>query len=778
MKIKEFSIRRYGPLPDTGRVTLGDFSLFFGKNEDGKTLTIDGVVKMLLRTGRRLFERLDRVDEDPEGYLIVEDDEGREVKLPEKGDLTDITDLTPEECRNIFIVRNSDLSIALETGFYRNVTDRLTGLRTEEILSIKRQLQELGKITRADSTASLRDWAGEKLKTRVRSAEGLIEDIKALNRKIKEEDFDKLEEELVKIGENASETSHKIETYEDARKREKYGQGNAAYEALRSARKNLEELEVYTSEDERLWADCERDIKSWTQDIEGLQKELDTKKGELSQKANELDNKKLAFQAVNERKKRVDDEIRLEIKNYEMKSGELALKEAKGRFFTVAAIISAVLLSISVFGIILRPSLLPYSLFAFFLVSTGVFATLRFSLLREEAWLAGMFERIKLSASRFDLGAESIGEILSNIQGFEEEYSQRQTELEQIGTEASLLEREIAKLRETDIPSVEKKNTEAKEKITDVMSKVGVTSIQEYHRKLELKLGYERSAEMQLGILQSHFGSKGDTLEENLPYWLEEINALKAFENKAKDVEYDEKAVSQLKAEQAMLLTKEQEFEGKMAGFYDQLREIERKANEILKLEDDYLHCNTSVDMKAIRDKLSDFIAEVEDKKDNALEAISIFESLQREEEEKISTLFGKDSSISKYFYEIAGGIYEEVEFVLDDVKKVQVRLQDGNTMDADKLSGGAYDQLYLSIRLALGEKLLKGSKGFFIMDDPFIKADKERLQKQIDILKRVSELGWQIVYFTAKDEVRDVLKQDIESGKVGYVEVQGIFPQ
>ncbi|MBA7705469.1 hypothetical protein ES703_114299 [subsurface metagenome] len=410
---------------------------------------------------------------------------------------------------------------------------------------------------------------------------------------------------------------------------------------------------------------------------------MDTKKGELSQKANELDNKKLAFQAVNERKKRVDDEIRLEIKNYEMKSGELALKEAKGRFFTVAAIISAVLLSISVFGIILRPSLLPYSLFAFFLVSTGVFATLRFSLLREKAWLAGMFERIKLSASRFDLGAESIGEILSNIQGFEEEYSQRQTELEQIGTEASLLEREIAKLRETDIPSVEKKNTEAKEKITDVMSKVGVTSIQEYHRKLELKLGYERSAETQLGILQSHFGSKGDTLEENLPYWLEEINALKAFENKAKDVEYDEKAVSQLKAEQAMLLTKEQEFEGKMAGFYDQLREIERKANEILKLEDDYLHCNTSVDMKAIRDKLSDFIAEVEDKKDNALEAISIFESLQREEEEKISTLFGKDSSISKYFYEIAGGIYEEVEFVLDDVKKVQVRLQDGYHLGA-----------------------------------------------------------------------------------------------
>jgi uncharacterized protein YhaN len=181
--------------------------------------------------------------------------------------------------------------------------------------------------------------------------------------------------------------------------------------------------------------------------------------------------------------------------------------------------------------------------------------------------------------------------------------------------------------------------------------------------------------------------------------------------------------------------------------------------------------------MKAIKTKLTDFIDEIENKKDNALEAIRIFEELQREEEEKISILFGEDSPISQHFREITGGIYQDVEFVLDDVKEVQVRLQDGSTLAADKLSGGAYDQLYLSIRLALGEKLLKGSKGFFILDDPFIKADKGRLQRQIDILKRVSESGWQIIYFTAKDEIRNILKQDIENGKIGYMELEGIFP-
>jgi len=235
MRINEFSIRRYGPLPDTGRVLLGNFSLLFGKNEDGKTLTIDALVKLLLRRGRVLFERIKRVDEEPEGYLVMEDDEGKEVKLPEKGDLMDIMDLTPQECRNIFIIRNSDLSIASEAEFYRNVTDRLTGLRTGEILSVRSQLQELGKLTRADGTASLRDWAGEKLKTKTRRANRLIEDIAELDKKVKEEELDRLEEALLKIREKASEIRRKIKTLEEARKREKYEEGDRAYQALISA---------------------------------------------------------------------------------------------------------------------------------------------------------------------------------------------------------------------------------------------------------------------------------------------------------------------------------------------------------------------------------------------------------------------------------------------------------------------------------------------------------------------------------------------------------------
>jgi uncharacterized protein YhaN len=111
MRIKEFFVKRYGPLRDKGYFLADSFNLLFGKNEEGKTLTIDALVKLLFGKHIKDFERIDRVEETPEGYLVVEDDHGQEVKLPEKGILTDLAHLTASECRNLFVIRNSDLSI-------------------------------------------------------------------------------------------------------------------------------------------------------------------------------------------------------------------------------------------------------------------------------------------------------------------------------------------------------------------------------------------------------------------------------------------------------------------------------------------------------------------------------------------------------------------------------------------------------------------------------------------------------------------------------------------
>ncbi|HMA76250.1 MAG TPA: hypothetical protein VKO43_02965, partial [Candidatus Krumholzibacteriaceae bacterium] len=73
-------------------------------------------------------------------------------------------------------------------------------------------------------------------------------------------------------------------------------------------------------------------------------------------------------------------------------------------------------------------------------------------------------------------------------------------------------------------------------------------------------------------------------------------------------------------------------------------------------------------------------------------------------------------------------------------------------------------------------EKVLKDKKGFFIMDDPFIKADPDRLQRQMETLKNIVLRGWQIIYFSSKGEVKNVLEKDIRKGAVEYFEIKSIF--
>jgi len=762
---------RYGPLPNTGRISLHNFNLFFGRNEDGKTLTIDALVKLLLQRNIKDFERINRVEESPEGYVIVEDDKGKEVKLPEKGNLTRVVDLTPSECRNIFIIRNSDLSIAREGEFYTTVTDRLTGLRTEVLSKIKEILRENGKIT---PSGMFRDIKDEKLKTRIEEAENLIEEIDTRFEEIERENFDELEEEYVRYREEINGVRQQIESLEDARKREKYEKGKEALTKFKDALEKFKDLEIYNEDNEQLWRDCERDIQTYNGEKEKLLTELKRNEKEFKEISEKLSKKEVFFQVLDERKKKLDDEVKQELRNYERKRGGLALQEGKSKFFTSVGIISAVLLGLSLLGVLVSPSLLFYILAVLFSISTVISGIFKFQFVRDKAWLAEVFERIKLTTSKFELGAENIEGILSNIQKFDEEYRKNADEIQAIKRRKEKLEDKIKELQGKTIPSKEKKIEDAQEKINEIRRKSGEESFQEYTQKLKLKQGYEKSIGEQGGILRNIFEGKSKALEDNISFWNEEIGNLEKYTDKAKNIKYNENITSELKDKEQSLKGELGKIEDIMSSFKKKMEDVERSANEISRLEE-YLYCKTSVDLVAIKDKLEGFINENESNKDNVLGVMGIFEEIEKEEKEKVSELFDKDSSISRYFNEITSGLYEDVSFN-QKIGEIEVKRKDGAILEAEKLSGGAYDQLYLSIRLALGEKLLKGKKGFFIMDDPFVKADPDRLQRQIEMLKRISEWGWQIIYFSAKGEIKDVLKENIDDGAINYVEVQGVL--
>ncbi len=106
----------------------------------------------------------------------------------------------------------------------------------------------------------------------------------------------------------------------------------------------------------------------------------------------------------------------------------------------------------------------------------------------------------------------------------------------------------------------------------------------------------------------------------------------------------------------------------------------------------------------------------------------------------------------------------------------IKVKRYDGEEINVENLSGGTYDQLYFCIRIALGEKILYEHPGFFILDDPFIKSDPMRLNNQINMLRKISDYGWQILYFSSKKEIKEAFSEDIKFGNINYIELEDLF--
>jgi len=771
MKIDEFKITRYGPLPDSGRIELQSFNLFFGENEDGKTLAIDALVKLMFGQNIKDFERIDRVEESPEGYVVIRDDKNKEIKIPEKGTFTKITNLTPSECRNVFIIRNSDLQVSSPEGeFYTTVANRLVGLRTDELSRIEESLREIGKIT---PNGSFEEGKDQKLKSRIKKAGKLVEKIQELTEKMKDEDFDKLEREELERGEEIEQVKHETENLENARKREKYEKGKRALERYNEDSASLCDLERYEEEDEQLWRDCTRESETHRKQKEEFVKELEENQKDLTEETVKLAAKRRDFGVLQEVKKKLDDEVRLELRNYETKSSELALQKSRNNFLTTVEVVSTALLFVSLIGVVFSSSLMFYVLVAASSLLTVISWTSKFQYVRNKARLSALFEKIRLSTSKHDLGAETAEQILSKIQKFDEEYAVESGELQEIERRTENFDSKIGELQNEKIPKLETKIDDVSEKIGEIRRKSGEESLPAYMKKLRQKEARQKSMGEQERILENLLESKSKKSEENSPFWAREISELEEYRGKAKDTKYKEATRSALKEKQRVLEAAQEEAIRKMSSAQERLAEKERETNEILRSEE-YLCCKTYIDLEALKNALQRFVDENESNRDNVLQAIRIFDEIRNEEKNKVSDLFGDTSSISEYFKEITDGLYNAVYFKAD-TGEIRVKRRDGVMLEAEKLSGGAYDQLYLSIRLALGERLLKGNKAFFIMDDPFIKADKKRLQNQMNILKRISNSGWQILYFTAKDEIKDALKEDLANKSINYIATRSI---
>lgn len=772
MKIKEFSIIEYGPLPDRGRLNLTDFNLFYGKNESGKTLTIDALIKLLAGKNLEQFESINRVDEKPEGYIIITDENNKDIKIKYKKTIENLIDISSNEFFNLFIIRDSDLSFHKESDFYNNITDHLLGLRINDIKRINDNLRDIGKLT---PTGKFRNRGEEKLDERITEARECISMVDIIYEKIDEEHYDELEAEVLNKKDEIENLEKDIKNYEDARKREIYEKGFAAFNILRDNNKKIGDLEVYNEKDKQMWRDTENKLKIHSEEKDEIFSKLHINKEVLVNKINEFKNCELEFRIPYKNHNYYEEDIKPEIITYEIKKGDLAGKAEKSKFYTLIWITFTVLFGIFLLGGIIGSNDFAYILAFLFAGVMAIFIIYNLQYIREKAWLDGFIERIKLKLTKLGLEGGNFKEIVINIQKFEEKYTLAKEELDDLKSSLEKIREKIKNLKNEQLPERIKKLENDEKIINNIKRDSKVDSIQEYDENLNLKVQYEKIIENQKAILKNLFSFINEIDEKNILHWDNEIKKFELYKEKGKGLEYNEDTISSLKEKKIKLEEQLTEKTSMMEQVKKELMEIERKANLIIQYKDDYLHCNTSNDLENIKKRLISFLDENSSRRELILEIIEIFGEIEDKEKEKISKLLSKKSSLPEYFNEITEGIYEDVIFEMD-TGKIKVKRKDGELFEVEQLSGGTYDQLYFAIRVALGEQLLKDKTGFFLLDDPFIKADSERLDKQINLLKKLTELGWQILYFTSKTEILDKLREDINNENINYIQLESLL--
>ncbi|KKN17089.1 hypothetical protein LCGC14_0969440 [marine sediment metagenome] len=43
-------------------------------------------------------------------------------------------------------------------------------------------------------------------------------------------------------------------------------------------------------------------------------------------------------------------------------------------------------------------------------------------------------------------------------------------------------------------------------------------------------------------------------------------------------------------------------------------------------------------------------------------------------------------------------------------------------------------------------------------------------------MLKKICQFGWQVLYFTSKDEILQNLREDIDNNKIKFIELQSLI--
>lgn len=739
MIFKEIRILKYGPLKDFALELMPGVNVIYGENEAGKTLIIDAVMRFLMDRAELFFTPIDRVKEVPEGFVLLETDSGSS-KIGRVKQFKEISDISSQQLRNIFVIRNSDLNMHQEDSFYTDFTERIMGLRTSFIDKIIDILRDKGFLTPSDQISNRQPEKLNSIKIEMEKLASEIDEFIENN-----EDMEEKEAEIAGLNKVCGDLCRKKLSLSNAYKRKLWWNLNSSFKELKRAQSEYNALVDFSQEELNELKNLERQIRQDREMLNEFKEEID-----IYVKEKEVLDKKM----YNTRN--IEDKL-AGILHYEgenllekVKETSSFLKNRKNnleRIFHFSRQLF-MLSIIMIFGSIVFNGETYALFFSAFIgicsITCWIYSGRKISFLENKKENL-LYKGADLGFPVKDLDSLynslfQVKERLQNLSELRGKYKQKLNHLESSVSH-----------RKKDLESVEKRISEFSKKIVNTFRKVGVKSAQDYDKKLKEKEAFAETILKERSILGTHLGEDHNKWEGKLDDLQKEID----FEDKT---EYDEanylKTIETLKKKEELL----SEYEKKVAQHKKDLEYFEKRKQglrlpDFVSADPISIHIVGLKSAQQLKENLLKAIEEIEENAEISRKTIKYLEEIRNKEHQKINSVFekGKADEFLKLITD------RSLETIMYDSEKETLLIKKGNDyLKPSQLSHGAYDQLYFSIRVALAEQLMGGKKGFFIMDEAFLASDHERLQRQLKILDKMAADSWQIIYFTAKNEIKE----------------------
>lgn len=750
MEIREIAVNHYGPLRDVRYAPRPGLTVFYGPNESGKTLLLDSILKLMLGNRIRDFTGIDRVPDSPQGRIAMVI-EGREHILDGTTRLDQLTELDGNYLRNIFVIRNKDLNMAGQSGFLRRVSDRLTGMESQRLLDLKDILRKRGCLTNATSSAKLSKSAEyNKIGEHVETAATLAEEIQAYLNTAQEQELDSLERRLEDARSKLRFLNAEIRDQQQAEKYQAY----------------LDLVQMVDEYDER--AEAARRLQPYTQRTLIKLQELESRaainrdtvqasQGKLAQLLPRLE-MVLAQQTAAKDKLSSLEDIKPHMDNLEQRT-LLAAGAPLPQSVPFAKYISP-LLVVTMLGLIIAglvdspppillavPFLSLFGAIVLFILDRAVRSKTREHehrqrlLLQEGAGVGIMAQTLQELAAT--LAQEKIGleQARSNLQIVTDNVRSIQQQQENIQETSHTAAANADKLEQQLRQELQQLGVANLEEFGDLMAKYNQAQTQcdELHQRLEEVFARQPSL---TGDWRELLKQESVPVASAVTFDRTRLEQLRAKKDSAQ--EKVDKMAPQLQGHKSTL-----------AGFASACQglPLDEEGIETLPLDIDNLEM-----LEHAKTVLEDFATGVRTRFATACQLLEVLEELEREEQEKLADLVGPSKPVQEIFRTVTGGRYTAVS--LDDNLNIQVHTQSGLTLPASALSQGAFDQLYLALRLSLAKDLLAGEPGFLLLDDAFLCADSQRLDKLLAVLAEEAVQGWQILYFTMDERLVEAARR------------------